>query len=163
MCQWCIARVIIKGFNITKCNFPHFITVDCKADSSLNYDDEFGNNGNVIQKSLEIDFQRKKTSILKAASDVIDSQTISDMINQLKNFSHKFPKELLNEKPVKAFIRKFEGDLKTIGVKGKMVFQMARKLEKSGKKRSKKQLAAFETELKVRSTLHKTEYRNYIF
>lgn len=72
------------------------------------------------------------------------------MTKKLKKFAQTFPKELLNQKSVKSFTRKYKGDLKKLEVKGKSVFQMARKLEKSGNKKSKKQLAVFAKEFKVR-------------
>lgn len=139
-----------------------FPSVDCQSQDYPKNTNDFhllqgtsANEGSVVinpvdQKSMENDFRRKKMYILKSASEIIKSRSIEEMVKRIKRFSQRFPRELLNEKPVRPFIQKFKGDFKKIITKGKTILETARKLEKSGKKKTNKQLAALKTNVKVK-------------
>lgn len=88
-------------------------------------------------------------AIRGAASTVVNTRNIDEMIKRIDSFSKKIPAELLKEKSMKPFVRKFNGDFQRIVAKAKPILEKAKKLEKSGKNKSKKQLAALKSQLTV--------------
>lgn len=137
-----------------------FLFVDCRAESVVNggngYDEMVAymlsknpNDQNSLQRTDNTIDARSDVGIVKAASDIASARNIGEMIKRLDTFSKRIPAELLKEKSVKPFVAKFKGDFEKVYWKSKSILEMARKLEKAGPKKNKKQLAAFESKLKV--------------
>lgn len=130
--------------------------VDCKAESALkavNVNDEemfiSYSSSPPLQRIDDTIEARSKIDFPKAAYDIGMARNVAEMIKRLDKFSKKFTMELLKEKSLKPFVAKFKGDFLKINWKSKSILQMARKLEKAGAKKNKKQLAAFESKLMV--------------
>lgn len=94
-----------------------------------------------------LEFRSKGDAVVKAAFNVVSSRNIEEMTKRFETFSRKFSSDLLKQKP---FATKFKGDFEKIVAKAKPILETAKKLEKAGKKRSKKQLAAFKANMTVR-------------